>query len=321
MQTILEVKDLSTHYFTDAGVVKALDEISFTLERGEAMGIVGESGCGKSTLGHSLLRLVPKPGKIVGGQIILEGEDIMSYSSEKMRKEVRWVKVSMVFQNALSALNPVKKVGDQITDTMISHQGFAKAEAFARAEKLMEAVGVNPSRLSNFPHEFSGGMKQRVVIAMALALNPTILIADEPTTALDVIVQAQILNMLKRLRKEIGLQILLITHDLSLVAEIADKVAVMYAGKLVEVGTAEEIYRNPKHPYTQALVKSVPTVGGSRDLFSISGTPPNLITPPSGCRFHPRCPYVMEVCKEKEPELIKVGSGHRAACWLNEPER
>ncbi len=320
MQTLLEVRNLTTQYFTDNGVVKAVDDVSFALEKGEAMGIVGESGCGKSTLGHSLMRLVPKPGRIVKGEILLEGTNIMGFPEDKMRKEVRWKRVSMVFQNALNALNPVKTVGDQITDAILSHEEATKQAAWEKAAWLMEAVGVNPSRLKNYPHEFSGGMKQRVVIAMALGLDPDVLIADEPTTALDVIVQAQILNLLKRLRKEMGLQILLITHDLSLVAEVADKVAVMYAGRVVEIGPADQIYGNPSHPYTQALMKSVPRIGGSKELYSISGTPPNLITPPSGCMFHPRCPYVMDVCRKEDPGYRKVGPMHYAACWLREKE-
>ena len=317
MTTLLEVRNLKTYFFTLRGSVRAVDDISFSLERGEALGIVGESGSGKSTLGFSLLRLVPPPGRIVDGSIMLDGIDILRLPEEKMRKEIRWKRISMVFQSALNALNPVKKIGDQIADAIMAHEDISKKDALERAAELLKSVGIDPRRVNNYPHEFSGGMKQRAVIAMALALQPDIVIADEPTTALDVVVQAQILNLFKKLRKEIGMSIILITHDLSLVAEIADKVAIMYAGKIVEIGPSEKIYTEPAHPYTKGLMASIPKIGGSKELVWIPGVPPDLRNPPSGCRFHPRCPFAMEICRREEPPYFEVGDKHISACWLH----
>ncbi|MEM1632878.1 MAG: ABC transporter ATP-binding protein [Sulfolobales archaeon] len=316
---LLEVKGLKIYYFTLRGVVRAVDDVSFTLERGESIAIVGESGSGKSTLGYGLIKLVPAPGRIVEGEIILDGTDIVKLPEEKVRREIRWKRISMVFQGALNALNPVKRIGDQIADAILAHEeNTTKKEAIERAKELLKSVGIDPSRVNNYPHEFSGGMKQRAVIAMALALNPDIVIADEPTTALDVVVQAQILNLLKRLKQERKMSIILITHDLSLVAELADRVAIMYGGKIAEIGISDDIYTEPMHPYTKGLLASIPRLGGKRELVWIPGNPPDLRTPPPGCRFHPRCPYVMDICRVKEPPSIPVGKERFVSCWLYE---
>lgn len=314
---LLEVRGLKTYFFTLRGVVRAVDGVSFTLERGESLAIVGESGSGKSTLGYSLIRLVPPPGRIVEGEIIFDGMDLLKMPENRIRKEIRWKRISMVFQGALNALNPVKRVGDQIVDAILAHEDVTKKEALERAMELLKAVGIDPRRVNNYPHEFSGGMKQRVVIAMALALNPDIVIADEPTTALDVIVQAQILNLLKRLKQERKMSIILITHDLSLVAELADKVAIMYGGKIAEIGPSDDIYLDPKHPYTKGLMASIPRIGGKKELYWIPGSPPDLRAPPPGCRFHPRCPYAMDVCRAREPPYYRFGEVS-VACWLYE---
>jgi len=314
---LLEVDGLRTYYFTSEGVVKAVDNVSLSLERGESLGLAGESGCGKSTFGYSILRLVPPPGRIVGGKILFDGKDILRLDEESFRKEYRWKRISMVFQGAMNALNPVRRIGDQIVEAILAHdENATEEEAYKRAGDLLELVGIERVRLRSYPHELSGGMKQRVVIAMALALNPDLLIADEPTTALDVVVQAQILNLLKELKNKFKMSLILITHDLSVIAEIADKVAIMYAGKVVEWGTSEQIFENPQHPYTRGLISSVPRLRGKKSLFWIPGQPPDLINPPPGCRFHPRCPYVMERCRREEPPMIEVEPKHYVTCWL-----
>ncbi|GAB6148560.1 ABC transporter ATP-binding protein [Stetteria hydrogenophila] len=315
---LLEVRDLRTYYFTVAGVVKAVDGVSFTLERGEVLGLAGESGSGKSTIGFSLINLVPPPGRIVGGSIILDGVDITKMSESELRSKVRWKKVSMVFQGAMNALTPVYTIGYQIAEPLMYHLGMTKREALERAAELLEMVGLHRTMLNRYPHQLSGGQKQRVMIAMALALEPPLVIADEPTTALDVVVQAQILNLMKRLRREKNMSIIMISHDLSVIAEIADRVGVMYAGKLVELGTAEQVFNNPQHPYTRLLLKSIPKLRGPVDkLEYIPGTPPDLRNPPPGCRFHPRCPWRMDVCSREEPPLVEVEDGHYVACWLH----
>ncbi|MCD6489029.1 MAG: ABC transporter ATP-binding protein [Desulfurococcales archaeon] len=315
-EALLEVKDVKTYFYTTTGVVKAVDGVSFTLNKGEVLGIAGESGCGKSTLAYSIIRLVPPPGKIVSGEIYFEGRNVLKLSDESFRKEIRWKKISMVFQGAMNALNPVYTVGDQIAEVLILHKGLTKKEAYNKVYELLSLVGIDPKRAHSYPHELSGGMKQRVMIAMALALNPPLVIADEPTTALDVVVQAQIMNLLKKLQKELRMSIILITHDLSLIAEIADKVAILYAGKLVEYGTAKQIYYNPQHPYTKGLLASIPRLKGEiTKLEWIPGVPPDLRFPPPGCRFEPRCKYRMPKCKE-EPPIIEIEPGHYVACWL-----
>ncbi len=315
---LLEVRDLKTYFFTLAGVVKAVDGVSFTLDHGEVLGLAGESGSGKSTIAYSIMNLVPPPGKIVSGSIILDGVDVAKLSESELRSKIRWRKVSMVFQGAMNALTPVYTIGYQIAEPLIQHLGMTKREAMERAAELLEMVGLHRSMLNRYPHELSGGQKQRVVIAMALALEPPLVIADEPTTALDVVVQAQILNLLKKLKREKNMSIILISHDLSVIAELADKVGIMYAGKLVEIGTAEQIFNNPQHPYTRLLLKSIPRLRGPVDkLEYIPGTPPDLRRPPPGCRFYPRCPMRMDVCNEEEPPIIEVEKGHYVACWLH----
>ena len=314
---LLEVQNLKTYYFTLKGMVKAVDNVSLSLEKGESLGIAGESGCGKSTLAYSLLNLVPPPGRIVGGKIIIDGKDITKMSEEELRTKIRWRKISMVFQGAMNALNPVYTVGYQLAEPLIYHKGLSRAEAIEIATKYLELVGLSPDTINRYPHELSGGMKQRVVIAMALILNPDIVIADEPTTALDVVIQAQILNLLKKLQKELNLTIILITHDLSIISELSDKVAIMYAGKFVEYGPLERVYNNPQHPYTQGLLRSIPRLRKKIEKLEwIPGIPPDLRTPPPGCRFYPRCPYVMDICKKEEPPMVKIEPGHYVACHL-----
>ncbi|MEZ0393508.1 MAG: ABC transporter ATP-binding protein [Desulfurococcaceae archaeon] len=317
MSELLRVENLRTYFYTAKGIVKAVDDVSVSLGKGEVLGIAGESGCGKSTFAYSLIRLVPPPGRIVSGKIYFEGADVLSMDEEEFRRKVRWKGISMIFQGAMNALNPVFTVGDQIAEVLTLHQGMNKREALEMAKNLLKMVGIDERRARSYPHELSGGMKQRVVIAMALALRPPLVIADEPTTALDVVVQAQIMNLLKKLQRELKMSIILITHDLSLIAEIADKVAVMYAGKIVEFGSSEHIYNNPKHPYTQGLLNSIPRLRGEiKKLTYIPGVPPDLSSPPPGCRFHPRCPYAMERCSREEPPMVEVEPGHYVACWL-----
>ena len=314
---LLEVENVRTYFYTTRGIVKAVDGVSFTLEKGEVLGIAGESGCGKSTLAYSIMKMVPAPGRIVDGRVIIEGIDVTKLSDEEVRKTIRWRKIAMVFQGAMNALNPVYTVGYQLAEPLIIHQGLTKKEAIEVAKKYLELVGLNPELVYRYPHELSGGMKQRTVIAMALILNPPLLIADEPTTALDVVVQAQILNLMKKLQKQLNLSIILITHDLSVIAELANKVMVMYAGKVMEYGPAEAVYLNPQHPYTKALLGSIPRLHGDIEkLTFIPGVPPDLRNPPPGCRFHPRCSYVMDVCKKEEPPLIEIEPNHYVACHL-----
>ncbi len=316
-EVLLDVRNLKTYFYTTKGVVKAVDNVSVKLNKGEVLGLAGESGCGKSTLAYSIIRLVPPPGRIVSGEIYFNGENILKYSDEEFRRKIRWKGISMVFQGAMNALNPVYTVGDQIAEVIMLHEGLTKKEAYTRVYKLLALVGIDPRRAYSYPHELSGGMKQRVMIAMALALNPPLVIADEPTTALDVVVQAQIMNLLKRLQRELKISIILITHDLSLIAEIADKVAIMYAGKIVEYGTAEQIFYNPKHPYTQGLLSSIPRLRGElKKLEWIPGVPPDLIKPPPGCRFAPRCKFRFEKC-DSEPPVTEIEPGHYVACWLH----
>jgi peptide/nickel transport system ATP-binding protein len=316
-EPLLEVKNLKTYFYTLGGIVRAVDDVSFELYRGESLGLAGESGCGKSTLAFSLIRLVPPPGKISSGTIIFEGKDVTKMSEEEFRREVRWRGISMIFQGAMNVLNPVYTIGDQIAEVFMVHKGYSKREGLEEAKKLLQLVGIEPRRVKSYPFELSGGMKQRAVIAMALALSPPLVIADEPTTAVDVVVQAQILNLMKRLKNELRTSIMLISHDLSIIAEVADKIAIMYGGKIVEYGPSDLVYNNPRHPYTRALLNSIPRLRGEiRDLTWIPGTPPDLINPPPGCRFHPRCPHAMERCKKEEPPVVEVDRNHYVACWL-----
>ena len=310
--TILEVKNLKTYFFTEDGVVKAVDGVDFSVKAGEVLGLVGESGCGKSVSSFSILRLVGVPGKIVEGEIFFEGQDILKLSKDEMVK-MRGDRISMIFQQPQSSLNPVFRVGEQVAEVLELHKGIKKKEAWARAVELLTLVGIpDPKKKAYaYPHELSGGQAQRVMIAMALALSPKLLIADEPTTALDVTIQAQILDLINELREKTDTAVILITHDLGIIAETADRVAVMYAGEIVEFANVEPIFEKPLHPYTQGLIGSIPVLGNVVDrLEVIPGLVPNLIDLPPGCRFEPRCllrqKYGLEVCARREPELVEV---------------
>ena len=321
---LYSIKDLTVEYHTRAGPLRAVDDVSLDIRRGEILGLVGESGCGKSTLGKALMRLHTGPARITAGELWFDGQDLMRLSDRKMR-ELRGSRLGMVFQDPMTSLNPVQRIVDHLTETMQTHEPqWSEDTARERAENLVERLGIRRERIDDYPHQMSGGMRQRVMIALALALNCDLVIADEPTTSLDVIVEAKFLDLLKELQKEFNLTIVLITHNIGVVAEVADRVAVMYAGKMAEVGDVHEVFAEPKHPYTQGLLRSVPNIeldGG--ELYQMGGTPPNLLHPPSGCRFHPRCPYVMEVCPVVEPPFDPVESpmgDHRAACWLHQDQ-
>lgn len=312
--TLLEVKDLKTYYTTLGGVVKAVDKISFEVEKGEVLGLAGESGCGKTTAGLSILRLLPSAGRIVGGQILLEGRNLVTMEEDEYRK-LRWKAISMIFQGAMNALNPVHRIENQIAEAIGVHEDSSKDEALERARELLGLVGIDPDRGKEYPHEYSGGMKQRTMIAMSLICNPKLVIADEPTTALDVMVQAQIMELLKRLSDELALSMIMITHNLPVLAENCQKIAIMYAGKIMEYADVAPIFDSPLHPYTQGLLQALPSIKGvSGKLESIPGAPPNLVDPPQGCRFHPRCPYTFDVCRKEEPELLEIEKKRYAAC-------
>lgn len=317
-QKILEVKNLRLYYHTSAGIVKALDDVSFDLHAGETLGLVGESGCGKTTTGMSLLKMPSPPGIIEeNSQIIINGRDIVPLTDTEIRKNVRWQEISMVFQGAMNSLTPVYTIGKLMYETLKEHKAMEEAEAYALMEEYLGYVGLPPEVLNRYPHELSGGMKQRVVIASSLFLKPKLVILDEPTTALDVIVQAQIINLLKELKQKFKLSFIFITHDLSLEAEISDRICVMYAGKIAELGTNEQIYgTEPMHPYTQKLLQATPLLRKKVDELSyIPGTPPDLIAPPKGCRFNPRCHCTVDKCFELEPPLLEIEPKHKVACW------
>ena len=312
---MLDIRDLRVAYLTARGPVKAVDGVSIAIQRGEVLGLAGESGSGKSTMAHAILRILHPPALITGGQALFEGRDILEMDDTELR-QFRWSKIALVFQSAMNALNPVMKIRDQLTDTM-RHHGLSKTEANKRAVTLFDLVGIASQRLDSYPHQLSGGMRQRAVIAIALALNPPLLIMDEPTTALDVVVQKDILQQIASLREKLGFSILFITHDLSLLVEIADAIAIMYAGEIVERAPARELFEHPMHPYTQGLINSFPSISGARHkLTGIPGSPPDLVAPPSGCRFHPRCAKALPVCSKIAPPT-KVGSpSHSVACHL-----
>ncbi len=317
-EKILQVKNLRLYYHTSAGIVKALDDVSFDLFEGETIGLVGESGCGKTTTGMALLKMPSPPGQIEdGSQVIIGGRNIIPLSDAEIRKNVRWQEISMVFQGAMNSLTPVYTIGKLMLETLREHKEMSDAEAHSLMEEYLGYVGLPPEVLNRYPHELSGGMKQRVVIACGLFLKPKVVILDEPTTALDVIVQAQIINLLKELKQKFKLSFIFITHDLSLEAEISDRICVMYAGKIAEFGTNEQIYgKTPLHPYTQKLLQATPLLHKHVDELSyIPGTPPDLIAPPKGCRFNPRCHCTMDKCFEFEPPLIEAEPGHQVACW------
>ena len=316
--TLLEVKGLRTHFFTRRGVVKAVDGVSFSLRAGETLGIVGESGSGKSVTALSLVRLVPQPAaRIVGGQVLLEGEDLLRKSEADMRR-IRGAKIAMILQDPLTSLNPVLSIGSQVTEAITLHQGLRGRGLWERAVDILRKLKI-PSpeqRMSNFPHQMSGGMRQRVVGAIAISCEPRLLIADEPTTSLDVTVQAQYLRLLKEIQAESGLAILFITHDFGVVAKMCDRVAVMYAGRIVEMAGVRDLFTMPAHPYTEALMRSVPKLEEQVDrLYSIEGQPPAPDRLPPGCPFAPRCPYVMDRCRQEYPPQVTIGAGHTASCW------
>ncbi len=319
MAKLLEVKNLRTYFYTQEGVVRAVDGVSWDLDEGETLGLVGESGCGKSVTAMSILRLIPNPpGRIVDGEIIFEGRDLLKVSSADLRK-VRGNRIGMIFQEPMTSLNPVLTIGNQLTEAIRLHMGLDDAQANARGAELLELVGIPEaeSRLKDYPHQFSGGMRQRVMIAMALSCNPKLLIADEPTTALDVTIQAQILDIMARLSRDFGTAVVVITHNLGVVARYADRVNVMYAGKIVEMGSATDIFKRPKHPYTVGLMASVPRLDATEHvrLATIEGHPPLLIEPIPGCPFEPRCDWRIDKCTTDAPPLELKEEGHFAACW------
>lgn len=314
--TVLSVKNLRLYFRTRKGTVKAVDNVSFDLRRGETLAVVGESGCGKTSLARAIIRLLPRNVERYEGVISLNGTDVMKLSEEEFRKRVRWQKISYVFQGSQNALNPVLKVGFQIAEPLMVHKGLSKEEALAEARRYLRLVGIHESFLDRYPFELSGGMRQRAVIAMALITQPDVVILDEPTSALDVITQANIMNLLKRIRQEMNISYIFITHDVPLTSELADKVAVMYAGQIVELASADEFYVSPKHPYAEKLMASVPTLRTDKKLEFIPGSPPSLINPPQGCRFHPRCPFAYEKCLREEPPPYDLGGGAFVKCWL-----
>ncbi|GMQ84543.1 MAG: ABC transporter ATP-binding protein [Acidimicrobiia bacterium] len=315
---LYSIRNLDVEYDTRLGGVRAVDDFSLDIQKGEILGLVGESGCGKSTLGKGMMRTITTPGHIVGGELWFEGVDLMTLS-EKQMSGIRGNKIGMVFQDPMTSLNPLMTIVDHLTEAIRAHhKEVSQQAARARATEMVAELGIRTERIDDYPHQFSGGMRQRIMIALVLALNASLVIADEPTTALDVIVEAQFLDLLRGLRKEFELTILLITHNIGVVAELADRVAVMYAGKLAEVAPVDSLFLETKHPYSRGLLKSVPNIDvDNQELYKMEGAPPNLIAPPSGCRFHPRCPYAVALCAAEEPELTTVsGEQHRATCWI-----
>jgi peptide/nickel transport system ATP-binding protein len=331
---LLEVKNLKVYFKIRKGVVKAVDDVSFTLEPGETMGLVGESGCGKTTTAFAITRLLAGNGHITGGEIIFDGQKIaeaepdfgkgilaesklakFEKQQEQKMQAIRWKQISVIFQSAMNAFNPVYRVGDQIMEALRVHEKMTKEQAKQRTIELFQLVGLDPRRITGYPHEFSGGMRQRAMIAMALACNPKLIIADEPTTALDVIMQDRILKEIKDLQNKLNIAMIIITHDISVVAEVAEKIAIMYAGKIVEYGDIVAIFHRTAHPYSIGLLGAFPSIKGKkRRLDAIPGSPPDLVNPPTGCRFHPRCKYVKDICKDKVPELVEVEKNHWSAC-------
>ena len=311
--TILEVKNLHVHYVTDDEEVKAVNGISFSLNRGESLGLVGETGAGKTTTALSIMQLIPDPpGIITEGEILFEGKNLI-YNTDAENQKIRGNGISMIFQDPMTALNPIMTGGDQLTEALIRHQKIGKAEAQKKVKEMLEVVGVKSDRFDDYPHQFSGGMKQRVVITMALLCNPEVLIADEPTTALDVTIQAQVLDIMMNLREKYKMAMILITHDLGVVAETCDRVAIVYAGEIVEIGTVKDVYLHPLHPYTRGLFDSIPKIDeDTEQLMPIDGMMPNMADLPSGCCFHPRCKYAKPICSQKVPET--VGTNHRCKC-------
>jgi peptide/nickel transport system ATP-binding protein len=316
--TVLSVENLSTFFKTDKGIAKAVENVSFSVEEGEMLGLIGESGCGKTTVAQSILRLIEYPGKVVAGSVHLNGKNLLKVKDAELLN-LRWKEISVIPQSAMNALNPVYTVGDQIIEAIMLHEKVSKKEALERTKVLLELVGIDRERWKSFPHEFSGGMKQRVAIAMALACNPKLVISDESTTGLDVLTQAQVIALIKGLQKKMDLSVILISHDLPMVTAICDRIAIMYAGNLVEWASTEDILNGARHPYSQALLNATPDLSNpEREVTSIPGSVPNLINIPSCCRFHTRCPYAFERCRQETPELREVNQGHYAACFLEE---
>jgi len=312
---LLEVRNLGVIYRSGRGYVEALSGVDLYVEKGEVLGLVGESGSGKTTLGLAIMRLLPQNARITSGSIVFEGVDLLRCSEVEMAR-IRGRRISMVFQDPYTSFNPVSRIKDHFIELFRAHIGdIDEEEILDRSRHLLETVGVPPDRLNAYPHQLSGGQRQRVAIALAIALNPSLVIADEPTSSLDVLVEAQIVDLFRELREKQGISMIFITHNLALIAELADRVAVMYAGKVVEVTGAREVFRKPLHPYTQALIASIPTIGGERVSKPIPGEPPSLSNPPKGCRFHPRCPFAMEICRTREPEL-RISGGSYVACHL-----
>ena len=319
---LLEVKDLHTSFYTPAGEVKAVNGVSFNLERGKVLGIVGESGSGKSVTAYSIMQILEKTGKIVSGSVKFDGQELVGIGEDGM-KHIRGNKISIIFQDPMTSLNPTYTIGHQLMEAILLHTGRNKQQAWDRAVEMLRLVNVSEpeKRMKQYPYEFSGGMRQRVMIAMALACEPDILIADEPTTALDVTIQAQILELMQSLQKELGMAIIMITHDLGVVAQMCDEVIVMYAGSICEQGTADEIFYNPKHEYTKGLMRSIPTIGNDGEkLHPISGTPIDLLNMPAGCPFAPRCDNAMKICLRQRAERLQINDFHQAACWMNVKE-
>ncbi len=316
-EPLLTIDELTVEYWTQKGKIRAVDDVSFSLGKSETLGVVGESGSGKSTLGLSLISLVPYPGRITNGKIVLNGKEVLKLRKNDLRN-LRGTGVCYVFQDPMTSLNPVKKIGDHFVEMIRAHQPkVSKKEAIARAEKLLKDVGIQPERINDYPHQLSGGMRQRVMIALAITLNPSVVIADEPTTALDVIVQAKILDLLNTLRDSYGMALILITHDLSIVLERSDRIMVMYAGQVVEYADSESLYSNPKHPYTRGLLRSIPNIElADQKLEAIAGNPPDLLNLPVGCHFQARCPNVFDKCKREAPYLVKTCENHLVRCFL-----
>lgn len=313
---LLEIRNLKTYYKFSRGWIKAVDDISFSLDRGKTLGVAGESGCGKTSLAYSIVRVLPSEGRIIEGQILFDGVNLVTLPEPEMRR-IRWKKISMVFQTAMNALNPIFRVRDQLMEAIMAHENVSLREARERVVKAFAFTGIPANRLNSFPHELSGGMKQRVIIAMSLICRPSLVILDEPTTALDVVVQDQILQGIKRLQRKLNFSIILISHDLSILAETCDHTAIMYGGRLVEIADTISIFKDPNHPYTMALLNAFPSITGpQRKLTFLRGSPPNLANPPSACRFEPRCSLAFDLCRHRKPELEKVADGHYSACHL-----
>ena len=322
---LIQVCNLSVEYKTRLGQVSAVDDVSFDIFKGEILGLVGESGCGKSTMGKALMRMIQPPGKITGGKIIFEGEDIMTYDESQMR-DFRGRKVSMIFQDPMTSLNPVQRVDEHVIEAIQVHEPQTKTEeALSRAGKLIRKLGIQKRRMDNYPHQLSGGMRQRVMVGLGLVLNADLIVADEATTSLDVIVEAKLADQLRQIREDFGVSLLVITHNIALVAEISDRIVVMYAGHVMEIADVEPLFDDPLHPYTKGLLKSIPNIqlDDTEELYKMPGEPPNLTHPPTGCRFHPRCPYRMPVCVDHEPPLDEVSPGRHVKCWLyiDHPEK